>query len=134
MWNNIIIFHKNISEVIILLLYTAWICTIFKQHIKRNDINFFEVNLLRLTFTLKYISIFFILWVFRSITKILTLIILLIIVSLNLLFYISYLHCHKNKVLPFYTFSASGISYLKMLTRSSEWIFNPMRYTGKKYF
>ena len=71
---------------------------------------------------------------FRSITRIPLGIISLIIVSLNLFFYLSYLYYHRIKVLSSNTFLAFGISCLKMFTRSSDWIFNPMRrYTGLCY-
>ena len=53
--------------------------------------------------------------------------------SFTELIYLSYLHCHRIKVLSSHTFSAIGISYLNMLTRSSDWIFNPMRYAGLIY-
>ena len=51
--------------------------------------------------------------------------------SFTELIYLSYLHCHRIKVLKFYKFSAIGISYLNVLTRSSDWIFNPMRYDNE---
>ena len=50
--------------------------------------------------------------------------------SFTELIYLSYLYCHIIKVLSSHTFLAFGISYLKMLTRSSDWIFNRMRYTS----
>ena len=55
---------------------------------------------------------------------------ILVIVSLKLLFYLSYLHCHRIKILSSHTFSTFGISCLNMVIRSLEWIFNPMDYTG----
>ena len=59
-------------------------------------------------------------------------IISLIIVSMNLFFYLSYVYCHKIKVLSFHL-SAFGISCQNMLARLSDWIFNPMRYCGIYY-
>ena len=44
---------------------------------------------------------------------------------------LSYLHCHRIKVLSPHTISAFGISYLNMLARASDWLFNPIRYTGQ---
>ena len=41
---------------------------------------------------------------------------------------LSYLHCHRIKVLSSHTFSAFGISYLSMLTRLSD--FNSIRCSG----
>ena len=71
-------------------------------------------------FTFRYICIFFIFWDFIKATRIPIWIISLTIVSLNLLFYLSS-----------HTFSAFRISYLNMFTRSSDRIFNRMRYTGE---
>ena len=47
--------------------------------------------------------------------------------------YLPYLDCLRIKVLSYHTFLAFGISCLKMLTRSSDWIFNPKRFTGLLY-
>ena len=54
--------------------------------------------------------------------------------SFTKLIYSSYLHCHRIKVLSSHTSSAIGVSYLNILTRSSDWIFNPMCCTDSKYF
>ena len=48
--------------------------------------------------------------------------------SFTELLYLSYLHWYRIKVLSYLTYSTFGISHLNMLTRSSDWIFNPMRY------
>ena len=45
-----------------------------------------------------------------------------------------YLHCLRIKVLSSRIFSAFGISYLNMFSRSSDLNFNPMRYTGTYIF
>ena len=66
---------------------------------------------------------------FKSVLRITIWIISLIIASLNFN-PLSYLHRHIIKDLPSHTFSAFGISYLNSLTRSCDWIFNTMRYTG----
>ena len=53
--------------------------------------------------------------------------------SFTELFYLSYLDCHRIKVLFARTFSVFGISDMNMFTRSSDLIFNPMRYTDIIY-
>ena len=55
-------------------------------------------------------------------------------VSFTELICLSYLHFHIIKVLSSHIFLVFIISYLNMLTRSSYWIFNPMRYTGNSLF
>ena len=87
-------------------------------------------------FTNKYISIFFIFWDFKCVTslslKFLIWIISLIIVSLDLIIHLNY-NTTELRFFSSHTFSAFGMSYLNMFTRSSDWIFNPMRYTGYEY-
>ena len=80
-------------------------------------------------FPYKYIGIFFIFWNFESVTRIPIWIISLTIVWLNLFIYLICI----AKELRFYLllhFQHFESRILNVLTRSSDWIFNPMRYTG----